>query len=125
MAALLAGLRAGVGAALVRHTPAQAVILARLEVAASEFFAAAPAVKAAASADASCPAVGPMPVRLGWRRPSVAKELWRTFRGCDAPFPAAPRRLATLARAAARLLHRTLITCLRAVLRDAGAFNLT
>ena len=64
MAALLAGLRAGVGAALVRHTPAQAVILARLEVAAGEFFAAAPALKAAASADASCPAVGPMPVRL-------------------------------------------------------------
>ena len=53
------------------------------------FFAAAPAVKAAESAVASCPAVGPTPVRLGWRRPSAAKELWRTFRGCDAPFPAA------------------------------------
>ena len=120
VAALLAGLRAGVGAALVRHTRAEALILARLEAAAAEFFAAAPAVKAAASAVASCPAVGPTPVRLGWRRPSAAKELWRTFRGCDAPFPAAPRRLATLARAAGRLLHRTLVACLRAVLRDGG-----
>ena len=46
VAALIAGLRSGVGAALVRHTPAQALILARLEVAASEFFAAAPTVKA-------------------------------------------------------------------------------
>ena len=120
VAALLAGLRAGVGAALVRHTRAEALILARLELAAAEFFAAAPAVKAAASAVASCPAVGPTPVRLGWRRPSAAKELWRTFRGCDAPFPEAPRRLATLARAAGRLLHRTLVACLRAVLRDGG-----
>ena len=67
------------------------------------------------------PAIGPLPVRLGWRRPSEAKELFRAFRGCAAPYPAAPRRLATLARAAERLLHRTLCACLAAVLRAAGA----
>ena len=73
-ASLLAGLRSGVGAALVRHTPAQALILARLDSAAQEFFEASPdAAKAKDAVEALCPAVGPLPVLLGWRRPSAAK----------------------------------------------------
>ena len=68
-AALLAGLRSGVGAALIRLSPAEAVILARLEAACCEFFEAPTAAKAEVSADMLRPAIGPLPVRLGWRRP--------------------------------------------------------
>ena len=118
---LTTSLRSGVSAALLRLTPADGVILSRLTDAAEEFFAADEPIKADASALALCAAVGPQPVRLGWRRPSAAKVLYRHFAGSPCPLPAMPRRFRTLLRAARRLLHRALVACLRTVLREAGA----
>tara|TARA_B110001452_G_C15197685_1_gene415688 strand:+ start:556 stop:1455 length:900 start_codon:yes stop_codon:yes gene_type:complete len=120
VAALHAGLRSGVGAALVKHRRAHALILARLRRASAEFFLEPTAAKAAASNHSSCPAFGPMPVLVGWRRPSDSKELYRSFAGESLP-ASTPGRLRTLACAAQRLLHHALVVCLRTILRAAGA----
>lgn len=121
--ALLRSLQSGVSAALVRLPPEGGLTMQRLHTVFQSFFSDTPDVEKAKCAEHTRqPNVGPASILVGWRRPSVAKELVRLFAAAppsavlpDQPWLVASKSL--FARAAQRELHAVLSACLQVVLQ--------
>ena len=115
--ALVSGLMSGCSAVLIRLPAESARVMRKMDEAAHLYFENR-AHKEWDSVDVQLPAVGPMPVRVGWRRPSAAKECIRWFSNGDRRRAAPPvcGSLDHLSRAAQRSLRHVLESCLRLVL---------